>query len=75
MPPMTPKDFADRCRDIVETQRGHEAHRSLDLLTNQVLRELGYGEGVQILEAEVASWHKAADPYPYPPGPCPSCEG
>lgn len=53
--------------------RGHEAHRALDLLTNDVLRELGYGEGIDIFEAAVAHWHAEAHPYPYV-GPCPDCE-
>lgn len=71
---MSPAAFADRCREITATQRGHEAHRSLDLLTNDVLREQGFGEGVAIFEEAVAQWHGSADPYPYS-GPCPDCEG
>lgn len=71
---MSPAAFAERCREIVANQRGHEAHRSLDLLTNAVLREKGFGEGIAIFEAAVSTWHSAADPYPYQ-GPCPNCEG
>lgn len=71
---MSPAAFAERCREIVEAQRGHEAHRSLDLLTNDVLREQGFGEGIAIFEAAVARWHSEGDPYPYQ-GPCPNCEG
>jgi hypothetical protein len=70
---MTPTSFAEKCREIIETQRGHEAHRSLDLLTNDVLREQGFGEGIAIFEAAVAKWHGANDAYPYS-GPCPDCE-
>jgi len=70
---MTPQQFADRCREIARTMRGHEAHRALDLLTNDVLRELGYGEGIEIFETAVAHWHAETHPYPYT-APCPDCE-
>jgi hypothetical protein len=70
---MSPEIFAAQCRRIVETLHGHAAHRALDLLTNDVLRDLGYGEGVAIFEAAVARWHGEADPYPYI-APCPNCE-
>ncbi len=70
---MTPELFTARCQEIVATMRGHEAHRALDLLTNDVLRELGFGGGVAIFEAAVTEWHKHGDPYPYS-GPCPNCE-
>jgi hypothetical protein len=68
-----PAAFADRCREIVETSRGHEAHRALDLLTNDVLRSLGFGEGINIFERAVDHWHREADPYPYSAS-CPDCE-
>jgi hypothetical protein len=70
---MTPELFASRCRDIVSRLDGHAAHRALDLLTNDVLRALGYGEGVAIFEAAVGHWHADAHPYPHI-GPCPDCE-
>lgn len=70
---ITPDQFAGRCRAIVADLRGHDAHRALDLLTNDVLRQLGFGDGVTIFEAAVADWHRAADCYPYR-GPCPTCE-
>jgi hypothetical protein len=70
---MTPQTFTIRCLEITSSLRGHEAHRALDLLTNDVLRALGYGEGVAVFEASVAHWHAARDPYPYS-GPCPNCE-
>lgn len=68
-----PAAFAEECRYIVETMRGHEAHRELDFLSNRVLSSLGFGEGVAIFEAAVAHWHSEAQPYPYPPA-CPDCE-
>lgn len=69
----SPDAFAESCRSIVSTMQGHAAHRALDLLTNDVLRSLGFGEGVAIFEASVAKWHIATVPYPYPAA-CPSCE-
>ncbi len=70
---MSPEDFAQRARAIIESSSGHDAHRALDILTNEVLRSLGYGAGIDIFESAVAHWHAAADPYPYR-GPCPDCE-
>ena len=70
---ISPEEFAARARAIVAASCGHEAHRALDILTNDVLRGLGYGEGIDIFETAVAHWHAAADPYPYR-GPCPDCE-
>lgn len=70
---MSPAEFAAACRAIVATQQGHAAHRALDLLTNQALRDLGFGAGIDIFETAVASWHDPAHPYPYA-GPCPNCE-
>lgn len=70
---ISPEQFAEQCRAIVAGAHGHAAHRALDLLTNDVLRQLGFGAGVAIFEAAVADWHQAADPYPYR-GPCPTCE-
>jgi hypothetical protein len=70
---MTPELFASRCRDIVTRLDGHGAHRALDWLTNDVLRALGYGEGIAIFEAAVGHWHAEAHAYPHV-GPCPDCE-
>jgi len=73
MPLMTAQEFADRAREIVATMHGHAAHRAIDLLTNDVLSGLGYGEGIEIFEAAVAHWHDADMVYPHV-GPCPDCE-
>lgn len=72
-PMMTAQEFADRAREIVATMDGHAAHRAIDLLTNDVLRALGYGEGIEIFEAAVGHWHEADADYPHV-GPCPDCE-
>lgn len=61
---MTPDQFSDECRRIVADHQGHEAHRKLDLLTNDVLSSLGYSEGIAIFEAAVRDWHQQGIPYP-----------
>lgn len=71
--PMSADVFAARCTTITKTLKGHEAHRALDLLTNALLEDLGYGAGIAIFEQAVTHWHADADPYPYN-GPCPDCE-
>ncbi|TZG27416.1 hypothetical protein [Sphingomonas montanisoli] len=71
--PISPEDFAARARIIAETMSGHAAHHALDILTNDVLRGLGYGDGIDVFERAVSHWHAAADSYPYR-GPCPDCE-
>jgi hypothetical protein len=60
-------------RAISETMTGHAAHRAIDLLTNEVLRQEGYGEGIRVFETKVARWHAEGHAYPYA-GPCPDCE-
>ena len=52
---------------------GHAAHRAIDLLTNNVLRGLGYGEGIEIFENAVGHWHEADAAYPHSER-CPDCE-
>ena len=70
---MSPEDFTAAARTITATLSGHAAHRAFDLLTNDLLRALGYGDGVAAFEAAVLHWHDAAHPYPHI-GPCPDCE-
>jgi len=72
-PLISAEEFADRARRIVDTMHGHAAHRAVDLLTNDVLRGLGYGEGIDLFEAAVGHWHDAGAAYPHG-GPCPDCE-
>lgn len=73
VPVMSAEEFADLARRIVETLHGHAAHRAIDLLTNDVLRGLGYGEGIEIFENAVGHWHEADAAYPHG-GSCPDCE-
>lgn len=61
---LTPAGFARHCREIVANLRGHEAHRALDAASNEVLRSLGYGDGIDIFEQGVRGWHSSAAPYP-----------
>ena len=61
---ISPDKFANDCMKIVQEQRGHQAHRSLDLLTNQVLTSFGYGKGIEIFEAAVRDWHQDGNKYP-----------
>jgi hypothetical protein len=68
-----PTEFTARCLAIVTEMRGHEAHHALDILTNEVLREQGFGDGIATFEAAVAHWHQETHPYPHK-GPCPDCE-
>ena len=49
----SPHGFARRCREIVSTMPGHAAHRQLDLLTNEIMAGLGFGEGIEVFEADV----------------------
>ncbi len=60
----TPKGFARRCREIAAAMPGHQGHRALDQLSNDVLRDMGYSEGVDTFENAVAEWHAAGQPYP-----------
>lgn len=73
VPLISAEDFTERARMIVETMCGHAAHRAIDLLTNDVLRGLGYGEGIDIFENAVGHWHEAVAAYPHS-GRCPDCE-
>ncbi len=73
VPLLSAEEFAERARLIVETMCGHAAHRAIDLLTNNVLRGLGYGEGIEIFENAVGHWHDADAAYPHQDR-CPDCE-
>lgn len=49
---MSPEDFAARVRNTI-TDVGHDpeaCHCELDLLMEQVLIELGYGDGVEAMQ-------------------------
>ena len=73
MPLITPEEFSARARYIVDTMCGHAAHRAIDVLTNNVLRGLGYGEGIETFEGAVGHWHEGDAEYPHS-GRCPDCE-
>lgn len=61
----SPEGFARRAREIVDMMPGHAAHRALDLLTNDILRDVGFGAGIAVFEAAVARWHRDGLPYPH----------
>lgn len=60
----SPEGFARRCREIVANMPGHPAHAALDILTNDLLRELGFGAGISVFEVAVRGWHVNGLPYP-----------
>lgn len=54
---MTPEEFGDKMRDVIEEceERRDDAegiHYDLDMCMCDLLRELGYGEGVDIFLAQ-----------------------
>ena len=54
---MTPEEFKERMRDAADAKNGahydiEDSHRAMDRVMCELLRELGYGEGVDIFEDE-----------------------
>lgn len=64
----TPEAFAAAAREIAATKTGHEAHRQMDRLTNEVLHNLGFGEGADIFAKAAFDWHHPQLVYPMRPG-------
>lgn len=62
---ISPDEFAERCRAIVAESSGHDAHRKLDELTNEVMSDLGYAEGIEIFKTGVAATHTGDGSYAY----------
>lgn len=60
--PMSPAAFADQCREIAARHDGDARHRALDLLVTELLRQLGYGDGMDIFLAAATAAH--AEPKP-----------
>lgn len=54
---VSPSEFATRCREIVEQHEGQERHRLFDEASNDLLRSLGYGEGVDMFVAHASGLH------------------
>lgn len=48
---MTPQEFRDKMSDALDNWDTETAHANADDLMCRVLRELGYGEGVDIFES------------------------
>lgn len=61
----TPEQFAEACRWIIRDYRGHEAHRQMDRLTNELLSNLGFGEGATLFAHAVQDWHHSQLEYPF----------
>ena len=57
--------FAAAARHIAQTKTGHEAHRQMDRLTNEVLCNLGFGEGAEIFAKAAFDWHHPQLVYPH----------
>ncbi len=55
--PLSPEEFAQECRGLVEQCAGPLAHRRLDALVTTLLTSLGYGEGMEIFIAAVKPYH------------------
>lgn len=63
---VTRAGYNRRAREIRANLSGHAAHQAFDLLTNDVLRSWGFGDGVGLFEEGVRDWHRASLPYPLP---------
>lgn len=46
--PMTPEEFARRMREIAADEDQESRHVNADVLMEEVLRSLGYGEGCDV---------------------------
>lgn len=57
----SPKQFERACRQIVQQHKGHQAHRQLDHLTNEVLSSFGYGDGLRVFMESSARFHEYGD--------------
>jgi hypothetical protein len=63
---MTGEQFEERVDAILAEFRGHAAHRELDLLTNELLLELGGGfeRGTRKWLEVIEGQHVEGQPYP-----------
>ncbi len=53
---MTPEEFEVKMAQIFDEGDTEEAHENADALMCEVLKSLGYGEGVEIFE-EMPKWY------------------
>lgn len=60
-----PEQFAEAARLIVRDFQGHEAHRQMDRLTNELLCNLGFYEGAELFARAVIEWHHPQLRYPF----------
>ena len=52
----TPQEFAQAMAELAENRDKEERHEAMDDLMCEVLREAGYGEGIDIFE-DTAKWY------------------
>lgn len=51
---MSPEEFKQRAREICDERNGYAGemgHREIDMLLDECLESLGYGEGLEILNS------------------------
>ena len=53
---MSPKEFSEKMQTIAEVRDPEEGHSKMDDLMCELLKSLGYGEGVEIFE-DVEKWY------------------
>lgn len=54
----SPAAFAAECERLANTMSGDPLHKAMDCLSNDILRSLGFGEGVEIFCKAVAGCHE-----------------
>jgi len=52
-------EFADECRRLTETLTGDPLHKAMDRLSNELLCNLGFGEGVAVFIKAVQGYHSS----------------
>jgi len=62
--PLSADGFAEACREIVASSRGHEMHLRLDRLVTDLLSSLGYSEGMAIFMEHAMPYHSHPRSYP-----------
>ncbi len=49
--PITPEEFASRLKELANMGDIETAHAEADELMEEILTQLGYGEGIKVFEA------------------------
>ncbi len=61
----TPEQFLEATKLIIRDFAGHEAHRQMDRLTNELLCNLGFQDGAALFAHAVIDWHHPQLQYPF----------